>query len=259
MVNPKVFISYSWESEKHNDWVRNFAARLRNSGVDVRLDQWDLCLGMDVLQFMESAIRDSDYVLLVCTPNFAIKANSLEGGVGYEKSVITGEIFQGIAQPGKFIPILRTGDAKISLPSYLKPNLFADFRKDPMDDTSFDGLLRNIHKQPRFVPPPIGSIPNYSGNKMVVCDQCGARVGTTSPCLGGGIHTFKGFSVPTDQIVCQKCGGKVGTTSPCLGGGIHTFNGFLVPKEQIVCDRCGARVGTNSPCLGGGKHNFKAF
>jgi hypothetical protein len=37
---PRVFISYSWESDGHKDWVRNFAEQLSQNGVNVRLDQW---------------------------------------------------------------------------------------------------------------------------------------------------------------------------------------------------------------------------
>jgi len=33
--NPKVFISYSWESDLHRRWVMEFATRLRRDGVDV--------------------------------------------------------------------------------------------------------------------------------------------------------------------------------------------------------------------------------
>jgi hypothetical protein len=43
--------------------------------------------GADLSQFMESRIRESRFVLLVCTPVFASKANSGVGGVGYEKQM----------------------------------------------------------------------------------------------------------------------------------------------------------------------------
>jgi hypothetical protein len=42
---------------------------------------------------MESSTRDSDYVTLVCTPKYAKKANERSGGVGYETSVVTGELY----------------------------------------------------------------------------------------------------------------------------------------------------------------------
>ena len=42
---PKVFISYSHDSELHKSWVENLAGRLVKNGVDVVFDQWDLRLG----------------------------------------------------------------------------------------------------------------------------------------------------------------------------------------------------------------------
>jgi len=39
---PKVFISYSHDSLEHKQWVHKVAVRLRESGIDAILDQWDL-------------------------------------------------------------------------------------------------------------------------------------------------------------------------------------------------------------------------
>ena len=66
--------------------------------------------------------------LLVCTPIFAQKANVGLGGVGYEKGIVTGEIFANAASPKKFVPLLRKGDSKDCLPSYLKSRVYIDFK-----------------------------------------------------------------------------------------------------------------------------------
>ncbi len=47
---PKVFISYSWTSEEHKDWVLRMAERLVGDGVDVVLDRWDFKEGHDKFQ-----------------------------------------------------------------------------------------------------------------------------------------------------------------------------------------------------------------
>ena len=44
-INPKVFISYSHDSDDYKDWVVSFANRLILEGIDVTLDQYDLVLG----------------------------------------------------------------------------------------------------------------------------------------------------------------------------------------------------------------------
>ena len=53
MESPKTFISYSWSSPQHEEWVLNLATELRESGVDVVLDKWDLKEGHDSNAFME--------------------------------------------------------------------------------------------------------------------------------------------------------------------------------------------------------------
>lgn len=53
MKNPKVFISYSWSSPQHEQWVINLATELRQAGVDVILDKWDLKEGHDAIAFIK--------------------------------------------------------------------------------------------------------------------------------------------------------------------------------------------------------------
>ncbi len=45
--NPKVFISYSWTSPKHEEWVLELVKRLVSDGVDVVIDKWYLKEGHD--------------------------------------------------------------------------------------------------------------------------------------------------------------------------------------------------------------------
>ena len=90
--NPKVFFSYSWDDEEHRFWVLKLAADLIKNGIDVLIDEWDLDkYNNDLHQFMETGIRESDKVIMICTPNYAKKANERLGGVVVENTIITGE------------------------------------------------------------------------------------------------------------------------------------------------------------------------
>lgn len=157
--HPKCFISYSWDNKEHKDWVRKLAADLQRNGVDVSLDQWDTHPGIDLTEYMETCIRESDYVLLICTPTFAKKANASRGGVGYEKNIVTGEIFEGAASPKKFVPLLRAGEPTDSRPSYLKSKAYVDFRNDSRFDKSLEELLRHVYASPKYIKPPLGEKP----------------------------------------------------------------------------------------------------
>ena len=46
MQTPKLFISYSWSSPDHEEWVDKLAQELVSVGVDVTLDKWELVEGM---------------------------------------------------------------------------------------------------------------------------------------------------------------------------------------------------------------------
>ncbi len=162
MTKPSCFISYSWETDDHKDWVRGLASELQRNGVVTLLDQWDAHPGIDLPSYMETSIRDSDFVLLICTPIFAQKANSGKGGVGYEKSIVTGEIFANTPSPTKFVPLLRRGTQSESLPSYLKARVYIDFRDENAFDSSLEDLLRHIFQSRKYQRPPLGTKPNFS-------------------------------------------------------------------------------------------------
>jgi len=53
------------------------------------LDQWDLKPGDDLPHFMETQLELAEYVLMICTEKYVEKANAGEGGVGYEKMIMT--------------------------------------------------------------------------------------------------------------------------------------------------------------------------
>ncbi len=106
MSSPRAFISYSHDSEEHNDWVRRLATRLRENGVDASIDQWDLRPGADMAAFMHDGVSQSDRVILVCTPTYCEKADAGTGGVGYEKLIVTKDLVETI-DTRKFIPVVR--------------------------------------------------------------------------------------------------------------------------------------------------------
>jgi TIR domain len=164
MTAPRVFVSYSHEESEHDNWVVDLTASLRKSGVDASVDRWDLTAGKDVAYFMESQIRDSDFVVLVCTPTYTQKSNLPAGGVGYEKNIISGEMLQARDLRPKFLPILRKGDYKASLPTYLGTKYAIDFRPSCDQDAALQELLRAIFGLTHPGKPPLGPSPFEGSN-----------------------------------------------------------------------------------------------
>jgi len=153
---PTAFISYSWESDQHKAWVRDFAARLRADGIDVRLDQWDLVPGDQLPEFMERAVRESDFVLVVCTPRYREKSDQRVGGVGYEGDIMSGEVFTDRNQR-KFIPILREPPWPSSAPTWLLSKYYVDLSQSPFSESQYQDLLNTILGT-RPLAPPIGNV-----------------------------------------------------------------------------------------------------
>lgn len=162
MTAPTVFVSYSWDSDSHCNWVRKLAVDLQNAGVHALLDQWDVHPGTNLQQYMELSISSSTYVVLICTPSYAQKSRQSAGGVAYDKGIVTGEMFIDAASEAKFVPLLRKGTASEGLPSYMKSRVYIDFTQDAKYRQSLEELLRHVYRAPRFSRPALGARPDFS-------------------------------------------------------------------------------------------------
>ena len=161
--SPTVFISYSWDSPEHEEWILNLATKLCDNGVNTILDKWDLgALGKLLPDFMEKSITKAQRVICIMTPNYKKKTEHLAGGVGYEYSIITSEIFLNGANTSKFIPLFRSGTDADAIPTVLKGRKYVDMRDDKEFEEKFvNELLRDIHNEPKFKKPTIGKKPNF--------------------------------------------------------------------------------------------------
>lgn len=155
---PTIFISYSHDSPAHKIWVAGLAARLRENGVTVILDQWDLRPGDDVPKFMEHSIRNSQRVLLICTEIYARKADERLGGAGYESMIVTGELIQELGT-AKFIPIVKQASRPAKLPAAISTRFFLDFSEAEFYEAQFESLLRELHRVPPPDRPALGRSP----------------------------------------------------------------------------------------------------
>jgi TIR domain len=179
---PRAFLSYSWDGPAHHQWVRNFAERIQGeSGVEVTFDQWHLQPGTDKLHFMERGVSEADFVIVVCTPKYAERANQRSGGVGYESMVITAELAEHIAT-NKFIPVLRTGTWTSAIPNYLKSRFGVDLNGEPYDEQEYVKLLRALHREP-IEPPPIGKKPDFSQETKSKTEHNSAKITNAQPPL----------------------------------------------------------------------------
>ncbi|OCA92612.1 SEFIR domain-containing protein [Pseudobacillus wudalianchiensis] len=168
--SPRVFISYSWTTPEHEEWVLNLATRLHaDDGVEVILDKWDLKDGHEIYSFMESMVRADekgesivDKVLLICDKGYQEKADNRKGGAGVESQIVSPEIYQDIKQE-KFIPIVAETDDNGTpfLPTYIKGRKYIDLSSDERFEQGYEQLLRNIYQKPQYSKPKKGNPPAW--------------------------------------------------------------------------------------------------
>ncbi len=164
---PIVFISYSWDSENHKEWVLKLANDLVSQyGVDVILDQYELSAGRDLVHFMESSIEKASKVVVILTPNYKIKAEERKGGVGAEYSMISQGIFN-VQSSDKFVPVLREGDQSKSCPGYLKSRVYHSMLDNSTYNSDLFELTRLIYNKPKVVKPELGPIPKFDAPGLI--------------------------------------------------------------------------------------------
>lgn len=158
--SPICFISYSHDDDAHLKWVGKLAYDLAQQGVNVVFDRWDLRLGDDLQKYMEQAVVDSEFVLMVCTTKYTEKANSRSGGVGYESGIVSAKIYEG-HQPRKFVPVVKSYDGSKVRPTFLGNKMYIDFSDDSDYPSNLTHLLRHLHDKHTDQRPAVGKPPNF--------------------------------------------------------------------------------------------------
>lgn len=177
MPATKLFISYSWSNPQHEQWVIELATSLRESGVDVILDKWDLKEGHDAYAFMEKMVSDPEIekVAIVCDETYSSKADGRAGGVGTETQIISKEVYDN-QQQDKFVVVVSEKDeqGRAYLPAYYKSRIYIDLSEPDSYAENFERLLRWIYNKPLYVKPELGEQPAF------LTDANAITLGTTT-------------------------------------------------------------------------------
>ena len=103
-------------------------------------------------EFMEREIRENDYVLIICTPNYRRKSETRTGGLGYEGHIMTAEIYAK-NNHRKFIPILARGTWKDAAPSWLKGKYYIDLSSRDRFEENYQDLITTLRGERPSAPP----------------------------------------------------------------------------------------------------------
>jgi tetratricopeptide (TPR) repeat protein len=108
---PKVFISYSHDSEAHKARVRALTERLQADGMDCELDQFMLFPPEGWPEWGERKVKEADFVLIVFTERYAqVIANTItdDGGSGAysEWKEIHRQLYKSRGVNTRFLPVV---------------------------------------------------------------------------------------------------------------------------------------------------------
>jgi TIR domain-containing protein len=141
-------------SHNHRDksFVRRLGHDLSSNGIRVWVDEAEILVGDSLIQKVESAIDEMEYLGVVLSPN-SIESEWVRREV---RAALTHEI---IAHRVKVLPILI---ADCTFPLFLNDKAYADFRRAEDYQEAFEDLLRALHRKslPSLSRSPIGR-PNH--------------------------------------------------------------------------------------------------
>jgi hypothetical protein len=160
--NPKVFVTYSHDSDDHRERVLRLTQRLREDGFDAMIDRY--VEGMPPQgwpRWMQNQIEGADYVLLVCTRTYYLRfrgkgPRGTGKGVAWEGAVITNELYDGKSVSRRFIPVLFDAVHSRYVPDPLRG--FGAYIV--MDEDAYARLTDHLAGVAGIQPIPLGPAPN---------------------------------------------------------------------------------------------------
>lgn len=124
---PKIFISYSHDSKEHQDRVLELSNRLRSEGIDCALDQYEDSPPEGWPKWMERNVKNSDFVLVVCTETYYKRVDGTDGegnGIKWESTLIYQQLYNAGANNTKYIPIIFTDGKFENIPEPLQGSTY---------------------------------------------------------------------------------------------------------------------------------------
>jgi hypothetical protein len=122
---PRVFVSYSQDSDDHKQRVLELTQALRADGVDAIVDQFVDNPSQGWPRWMLDEIAAAQFVLLVVSEGYKKKAEDqvprgAGRGVKWESHLTIQEIYDADARNEKFIPVLLEGVTDEAIPQALR-------------------------------------------------------------------------------------------------------------------------------------------
>lgn len=156
---PKVFISYSHDSQEHKERILALADRLRADGIDSNIDQYEDSPSEGWQRWMLNQVEASDYTLIVCSQQYERRFRGHEDvgkgkGATWEGGIVIQELYDAQSKNLKFIPVTFTSQDSGFIPSPLRSATY--YRLDSED--GYELLYRRLTNQSLTRKPNLGKL-----------------------------------------------------------------------------------------------------
>jgi tetratricopeptide (TPR) repeat protein len=159
---PKIFISYSHDSDEHGDRVLALADALRDDNIDAIIDQHHPNPPEGWPHWMEHHLDHADFVLLVCTETYYDRVVRRQPpgtgrGVQWEGTLVYNRLYNNPNLGHRFVPILLNGSSSDHIPEPLRGFTHYAISNFDISDKAYEALYRHLTGQPATPPKPLGS------------------------------------------------------------------------------------------------------
>ncbi|EOD64805.1 SEFIR domain-containing protein [Amycolatopsis vancoresmycina] len=157
---PKVFFSYSHDTEEHKELVRRFATFLHSRiGLEVVLDQWHDNHRIDWSLWATRNLKAADFVIVVASPLYRARADGEappdEGrGAQFETAIIRNKLTRDLEDgTRRVLPVVLPGRSIDEIPEFLNPYSMTRYEIAEFSDEGVADLLAAITGQGRHPMP----------------------------------------------------------------------------------------------------------
>jgi hypothetical protein len=211
VMEPEIFVSYSWDTKAHEIKVLDFVNRLREDGFNATMDKKlsGEQSAINFIRMMHEAMQKHPWVIVVLSSGYKTKAESFEGGVGTEYELLLGDIRRN---PKKYILASFDGRKDDVVPLGLQDRDLHDLNKP----SEIERLHRKLLGQDEYEFAPVGGAkPSYP---TMTVDQ---------------IRANRAAEENKDKIALSEITAKVGGSQMNSGGFHHIDYRLTIQLENI--------------------------
>ena len=142
---PRVYVSYTHDSEGHKKWVSQLVERLALDGVNVTYDYAFMDAGTDFWASIEQELDRANAAILICTQGYKHKAEGhIPGGLKREFDYI---VQQAAERPSFRVIPIAAGDAwEWSVPDVFASRFGVYMTPGSPDEAAYENLISMIRK-----------------------------------------------------------------------------------------------------------------